>query len=212
MNTLDTSKTHCIMPENRLPDGRLLILASTSPYRRQLLERLALPFMATAPATDETPRSGECPSALAGRLASAKARSVADRFADALIIGSDQVAECAGLALGKPGDHATAVAQLTRSSGRTVVFHTGLCLLDTSSGRLQCEVVPYRVLFRKLDSSEIERYLLKERPYDCAGGFKSEGLGVALFEQMIGDDPNTLIGLPLINLCRMLAREGVAVL
>jgi septum formation protein len=199
------------MPDNRLPDGRQLVLASTSPYRRHLLERLALPFMATAPDTDETPHVGESPAELAGRLARAKARSVADRFQDALIIGSDQVAECAGLTLGKPGDHARAVAQLSRASGRTVTFHTGLCLLDVVSGRMQHEVVPFQVLFRNLNSSEIERYLLRERPYDCAGGFKSEGLGIALFERMIGDDPNALIGLPLIHLCRMLAQEGVAV-
>lgn len=197
-------------PESLLPE-RPLILASTSPYRRQLLERLGLNFSAMVPDTDETPRDGEHPAELAARLAEAKARSVAARTTHALIIGSDQVAECNGLALGKPGDHERTVAQLRRASGRTVTFHTGLCLLDAASGACQLEVVPFRVDFRSLTAEEIERYVQREQPYDCAGGFKSEGLGIALFERMIGDDPNALIGLPLIRLCRMLAREGIAV-
>lgn len=198
-------------PYGRQSRQRELVLASTSPYRRQLLERLGLPFTTIAPDADETPRDAEHPAELAGRLASAKACAVVARAPNALIIGSDQVAECDGLALGKPGDHDRAVAQLTRASGRMVTFHTGLCLLDAASGRLQGEVVPFQVMFRELTRAEIERYVQREQPYDCAGGFKSEGLGIALFERLIGDDPNALIGLPLIRLCRMLAQEGIAV-
>ncbi len=194
-----------------LPDGRQLILASTSSYRKQLLERLGLPFIATAPDTDETPGDHEPPEELAARLAVAKARSVAHRHPRGLIIGSDQVAECLGQPLGKPGNPERAISQLKLASGNTVNFHTGLCLLDAASGREQCEVVPFHVQFRPLDDAQIERYVLREQPYDCAGGFKAEGLGIALFERLSGDDPNALIGLPLIRLCRMLAREAIVI-
>ena len=198
--------------QKHLPDGRRLILASTSPFRRELLIRLGLPFEVLAPAVDETKQSGEDPQRLVARLAESKARAIADRGYSALIIGSDQVAVLQGEILGKPGTHARAVAQLSRASGRTVVFYTGLCLLDSASGRLQVEVVPFRVSFRVLEAEQIERYLCREQPYQCAGSFKSEGLGIALFERLEGEDPTSLIGLPLIRLTRMLEMEGVKVL
>lgn len=192
-----------------LPDGRRLILASTSPFRRALLERLGLPFEVGAPDTDETPRPAEQAVALVARLAEAKARSVAARAPRSLVIGSDQVAVLDGEILGKPGDHDRAVAQLTRASGRSVAFHTGLCLLDSASGRVQAAVEPFTVVFRKLHPARIEGYLRRERPYNCAGSFKSEGLGIVLFRCLRGDDPNSLVGLPLIRLVEMLENEGV---
>jgi septum formation protein len=195
-----------------LPDGRRLLLASTSPFRRELLNRLGLPFAVRTPAVDETPQVGESAPALAARLALAKACAVADQARHGLVIGSDQVATLAGERLGKPGDHATAVAQLSRAAGQPMVFHTGLCLLDSDSGRRQVEVVPFTVWFRPLSPAQIECYLRREQPYQCAGSFKSEGLGIALFEQLAGDDPTSLIGLPLIRLVAMLAVEGVDVL
>ena len=186
-----------------------LVLASTSPYRRALLERLRLPFETAAPRVDERRHSSESPQVLVLRLAEAKARAIAETYRNALIIGSDQVACIGDEVLGKPGDREQAVAQLERASGRTLVFHTGLCLLNTMTGRAQTLVEPYRVHFRALTRQQIEGYLDREQPFDCAGSFKSEGLGIALFERVEGDDPNTLIGLPLIRLITLLESEGV---
>jgi septum formation protein len=192
--------------------GRRLVLASTSRYRRMLLARLGLAFETVAPQVDETPRPGEAPAATAFRLAAAKARSVADTYRDALIIGSDQVADCQGHAIGKPGTHENAVAQLRALSGQTVVFHTGLALLDAASDTCQTALVDATSTYRHLTSEEIEGYLRREQPYDCAGSVRSESLGIALFERIESDDPTALIGLPLIQLARMLAAAGVAVL
>jgi septum formation protein len=189
-----------------------LILASSSPFRRELLARLMIPFEVAVPDVDETPRPGEAPAALVERLAIAKARAVAARHPDALVIGSDQVAVHDGVIVGKPLTHERAVIQLRQASGQAVVLHTGLALVNGASGRVQSEVVPYRVVFRKLSDNQIENYLRKEQPYNCAGSVKSEGLGVALLERFEGEDPATLIGLPLIRLVRMLEAEGVAVL
>ncbi|ROR32643.1 Maf family protein [Inmirania thermothiophila] len=192
--------------------SRRIVLASTSPYRRELLARLGLPFATAAPGVDETPRAGEAPAALVARLAEAKARAVAPAFPDALVIGSDQVAVLEdGTLLTKPGGHERARAQLAAASGRTVTFLTGLCLLDAATGAAQTDVVPFRVRFRTLDPERIERYLARERPYDCAGSFRSEGLGIALFRAMEGEDPTALVGLPLIRLVDFLAAAGVAV-
>lgn len=195
-----------------LADGRRLILASSSPFRRELLARLRLPFETLNPAADESLLPDEDAPASVARLAELKARSVAARQSGALIIGSDQLAVLEGEILGKPGDHERAVNQLIRASGQTVTFYTGLCLLDSSSQRLQSEVIPFWVVFRSLNSRQIEGYLRRERPYNCAGSFKSEGLGIALFESLQGEDPTSLIGLPLIRLIRMLEAEGVEVL
>lgn len=191
---------------------RRLVLASTSRYRQMLLERLSLDFEVAAPHADETPRAGETPAATAFRLAAAKAQSVAATYSDALIIGSDQVADCQGRPVGKPGTHENAVAQLHALSGQTVVFHTGLALLDAASGACQTALVDVRSTFRHLTSEEIDAYLRRERPYDCAGSVRSESLGIALFERIESDDPTALIGLPLIQLARMLQTAGVAVL
>ncbi|MDR0181367.1 Maf family protein [Lysobacter arvi] len=184
-----------------------LILASTSIYRRELLARLRLPFETERPGTDETPLPGEAPEALARRLARAKATDVAALHPGAWVIGSDQVAECAGLALGKPGGHEAAAAQLTAMSGQPVRFHTGLCVARAGEPPLEamdCTVVR----FRELDAGEIERYLRAEQPYDCAGSFKSEGLGIGLFEAIENRDPTALIGLPLIAAARLLRQAG----
>jgi septum formation protein len=186
-----------------------LALASTSLFRRELLARLGLPFQVAAPDCDETPRSGEAPERLALRLAEAKARSVARRFPDALIIGSDQVATCDGQLYGKPGHHAAAVAQLRALRGKVVTFHTGLCLLDTRADMAHVRGVPTCVTFRDLTDADIEAYLRREPAYDCAGSAKSEGLGIALIARLEGDDPNALIGLPLIALCDLLRVAGV---
>ncbi len=191
---------------------RPLVLASTSPYRRALLERLRLTFVTARPEVDETDRPGESAPDLVRRLAEAKARAVAQGHGSALIIGSDQVAVLDGRVLGKPGSHERAVEQLSRSAGRRVDFLTGLCLLNAATGRAQVDVVPYSVDFRPLSTAEIEHYLRRERPYNAAGSFKSEGLGIALFEHMEGADPTALVGLPLIRLVAMLAAEGVDVL
>ncbi len=191
---------------------KTLVLASSSPYRRELLERLRLPFEVRAPEVDETPRPGESAVELVARLAEAKARAGAAGLEAALVIGSDQVAVHDGEIVGKPRDHEHAVAQLRRASGRRVTLYTGLALLDTDSGRLQKEVVPYHVVFRPLSDAQIEDYLRKEQPYRCAGSVRAEGLGIALLERFEGDDPNALIGLPLIRLVRMLEREGVRVI
>ena len=188
-----------------------LILASSSPFRRELLARLQLPFETVSPSIDETPRPHEAAPALVTRLALAKAQSVARDHGVALIIGSDQVAVHDGVIVGKPGDHATAIEQLRTASGKTITLYTGLALLNTATGRNQCDVIPYEVTFRILTNSQIENYLRKERPYGCAGSVRAEGLGVALLERFYGDDPNALIGLPLIRLVRMLEAEGVDV-
>jgi septum formation protein len=188
-----------------------LVLASTSPYRRELLTRLGLAFTAIAPETDETRFPDEPPEELVRRLSEAKARAVAARHPDALVIGSDQVAVSEDEVLGKPGGHEAAVAQLQRLSGRRVSFLTGLCLLNARTGEVQLDLVPFHVVFRPLDDTMIEHYLQRERPYNCAGSFKSEGLGIALFERLEGDDPTALIGLPLIRLTRMLEQEGLSV-
>jgi len=195
-----------------LADGRRLILASTSPFRRQLLARLELPFATRAPEVDENSRPGEDAATLAARLAEAKACSVAARESSALVIGSDQVAVLAGEILGKPGAHDRAVAQLSRAAGKSVDFLTGLCLIDSLSGRAQLDIIPFRVVFRHLSAQQIENYLRREKPYQCAGSFKSEGLGIALFERLEGADPTSLIGLPLIRLIQMLEAEGVTIL
>lgn len=191
---------------------RDLVLASSSRYRAALLARLELPFRAVAPAIDETPQDGEAPAALVLRLARQKAAAVAAECPRALIIGSDQVAVCADRVLGKPGSEAGAREQLALLSGTTVQFLTGLCLLDAASDTSQSTLVETRVRFRTLDPAEIADYVHREQPLDCAGAFKSEGLGIALFEAIEGDDPNALIGLPLIALCQMLRRAGVAIL
>ena len=189
-----------------------LILASSSPYRRALLARLKIPFEAIAPEVDETPRLGEAPERLVERLAREKARKVAAAHPDALVISSDQVAVYNGKIVGKPHGHDKAVAQLKEASGRVVTLYTGLVLHNAATGREQREVIPYRVAFRPLSDEQIESYLRKEQPYSCAGSVKSEGLGIALLEKFEGDDPNTLIGLPLIRLVRMLENEGVKVI
>ncbi len=189
-----------------------LILASTSPYRRTLLERLGLPFETAAPDTDESPLENDTPNALVRRLSEAKSRAIAAQFPNALVIGSDQVAVLNQQILGKPGNHENAVQQLRAASGKRVDFLTGLCLLNTRTQNCHVKVVPYSVVFRALSDAQIEQYLLKDKPYNCAGSFKSEGLGISLFEKMEGDDPNALIGLPLIELTNMLALEGLEVL
>ncbi len=189
-----------------------LILASTSPYRRALLEKLGLPFRCADPAVDETPLPHEPPVALVRRLAEAKARAVAQHYPEGLIIGGDQLAVCEGEILGKPGNHARAVAQLRRIGGKAVVFQTALCLYQPARQRLWLEVVPYTVYFRPLDDALIERYLAHEPAYNCAGSFKSEGFGITLCERLEGDDPNALVGLPLIRLTRMLEEAGVQVI
>lgn len=189
-----------------------LVLASTSPFRRELLARLGLPFATANPAVDEAPLPGEKPEASALRLSQAKARAVAGSHPGALIIGSDQVAHLDGQVFGKPGTHQNALRQLRSMRGRQVNFFTGLCLLDARSGRAHLRGVPAVVTFRDLTDDEIENYLRREQPYNCAGSAKSEGLGIALIARIDGEDPNALIGLPLIALCDLLRLENVAVL
>jgi septum formation protein len=186
-----------------------LILASTSRYRRELLGRLRIPFDIEAPRVDESVLPGETPAQTALRLAEAKARAVAAGRQEGLVVGSDQLASCDGEAVGKPATHANAVAQLERLSGRTVTFHTAVALINAATGRVQRELVDVASTFRSLSPAEIETYLRREQPYDCAGAVKSEGLGIALFERIASDDPTALIGLPLIALARMLRAEGV---
>jgi len=188
-----------------------LVLASTSPHRRELLTRLGLPFSPVAPGVDESRSARETVSELVKRLSRAKAEAVAAQHPGALIIGSDQAAERDGDILGKPGDHATAAAQLKGSSGKSLTFHTGLCLLDTRDGRRREHVDVTTVRFRRLSDAEIERYLKAEKPYDCAGSFKSECLGASLFDGIESSDPSALIGLPLIALCRFLRECGLPV-
>lgn len=189
-----------------------LILASSSRYRREVLQKLHLPFTCLSPEIDETPLPNESPEQTALRLAEAKARKVAETQPDALIIGCDQVATVDGMQIGKPGNHANAVRQLTMLSGKEVVFHSALCLYDSQRQHMQATIVPYFVKFKSLSASQIETYLRLEQPYDCAGSAKSEGMGIALLDYMRGDDPNALIGLPLIALVEMLRQAGVDVL
>jgi septum formation protein len=189
-----------------------LVLASTSPFRKQLLQKLGLEFVTDSPDIDESRLEGETAEQLVARLAEEKAKAVAERQPQSLIIGSDQVAVIDGEILGKPGSHDKAIAQLKAASGRRVTFLTALCLYNSDSGDSQVEVVPFGVVFRELSESQIENYLRAEQPYNCAGSFKSEALGIALFERLEGEDPNTLIGLPLIRLVRMLEAEGVRVI
>jgi septum formation protein len=186
-----------------------LVLASTSRYRRELLERLRLRFDVEAPGVDETARPGEKPAATAQRLAAEKARAVAARHPDAVVIGSDQVAELDGEAIGKPGTHERAVAQLRRMSGRTVTFHTAVTVLCIAGGFEGAFVAPVTVRFRPLDHDDIERYLRAEQPYDCAGSAKCETLGIALLEAIESDDPTALVGLPLIRTSELLRRAGI---
>ena len=193
-------------PLQEARDARL-ILGSTSRYRRELLQRLHLPFAVCAPAVDETPLPGEAPATLARRLALAKARDVAARFPHALVIGSDQVADLDGHPIGKPGTHERAVEQLRAMRGKTVVFQTALAVVCQASGYEAQDLAPVSVRFRHLSDAEIEHYLRTEQPYDCAGSAKSEGLGIALLDAIDSDDPTALIGLPLIRVARLL-REG----
>ena len=194
------------------PTSRSVVLGSTSRYRRELLERLRIPFTVSAPGVDETPLPGEAPQVLARRLALAKARAVAALHPDAVVIGSDQVADLAGQALGKPGEHARAVQQLRKMRGQTVGFQTALAVVCLASGYEQVDLAEVRVVFRDLSDDEIEAYLQAEQPYDCAGSAKSEGLGIALLESIDNDDPTALIGLPLIRTARMLRQAGVKLL
>ncbi|MEI6227841.1 MAG: Maf family nucleotide pyrophosphatase [Methylophilaceae bacterium] len=189
-----------------------LILASSSIYRRELLSRLQLPFTCIAPEVDESALTHELPQQTALRLAQVKARKVGLSHRQSLIIGCDQVATLDNIQLGKPGDHENATVQLRLMRGREVVFHSALCLYNPTTDRMQTEVVPYTVKFRELSDTQIENYLRKEQPYNCAGSAKSEGLGIAIIERMVGDDPNALIGLPLIKLVNMLQNEGIAVI
>ena len=189
-----------------------LILASSSPYRRQLLEQLGLAFECASPAIDESPLAAETPAALAARLAQAKARALIKHYSQHWIIGSDQTASLDGRILGKPGNFANAQAQLRACNGKRVEFLTGLCLLDSRTGESETIVEPFAVQFRQLSAEQIDRYLEREQPFDCAGSFKVEGLGIALFERLEGDDPNALIGLPLIRLITLLQNAGIAVI
>ena len=191
---------------------RRLVLASTSRYRKELLGRLGLRFEVASPAVEERPFPKEAPADTALRLAVLKARSISGSFPDALIIGSDQVASSEGRVLRKPGDHANATRQLRALSGKAADFHTAVCVLDSKSGGLQSRVVACRVVFRSLDREQIESYLRREQPYDCAGSAKAEGLGIALIARIATDDPTSLIGLPLIALTEMLARAGLPVI
>lgn len=189
---------------------RRLILASSSPYRRALLEKLRLPFESASPHINEEALPGESASQLAIRLATEKARALCDQHPDALIIGSDQVAECQGRQLGKPGTVEKAVEQLMFCAGHPVTFHTGLCVMDSSSASHTVVCEPFRVYFKSLSRTEAERYVELDNPLDCAGSFKAESLGVALFEKMEGNDPNSLVGLPLIRLIEILRTQGIS--
>ena len=190
--------------------ARRLVLASTSPFRRELLARLQIPFEIADPETDESALAGEGPEATAKRLAEVKARAVATRYPNALIIGSDQVAASDGQRFGKPGSRENAIAQLRQMRGKEVIFHTGLCLLNSANGHAQVCCIDTHVGFRDLSDAEIESYLDKEDALNCAGSAKSEALGISLLSYLRGDDPNALIGLPLIALCNMLRAEGLA--
>ncbi len=189
-----------------------LVLASTSPYRRELLARLGVPFETVAPEVDETPLPNETPDGTAQRLSLLKAQAVATRFPDALIIGSDQVALLEGRQLGKPGSHDKAVEQLKSMRGKALEFHTALTLLNSRSGRAQTANVPVRLIMRDYTDAQIEAYLHKDQPYNCCGSARSESLGIALIARYETEDPNALVGLPLIKLTEMLANEGLDVL
>ncbi len=197
--------------QNDLPEKHL-VLASTSPYRKELLRRLGLAFDTQAPDVDETRRNGESPEQLVRRLAEAKARAVAKHYAKALVIGSDQVAVLGAEVLGKPGTRENAVRQLRQTSGQRIRFLTGLCVVDCTRGTSEVDVVPFDVAFRALTSAQIDGYIEREAPFNCAGSFKSEGLGIALFDALEGTDPTALMGLPLIRLVRMLQNHGLDVL
>jgi septum formation protein len=205
---------HTAAPSSLTAPGasRTVVLGSTSRYRRELMNRLRLPFEVDAPEVDETPLDGESPEALARRLALAKAHAVAVRHPEALVIGSDQVADLDGLPLGKPGTHERAVQQLRLMRGRTVIFQTAVAVVCQATGFEQLDLAPVRVRFRDLSDAEIENYLRAEEPYDCAGSAKSEGLGIALLEAIDNDDPSALVGLPLIRTCRMLREAGLQLL
>jgi len=192
--------------------GRTLILGSTSRYRKELLSRLQIPFETVAPDVDETPHSNESPKDLALRLALAKARAVALKNPEAIVIGSDQVADLEGTPLGKPGNHANAILQLQRMRGKTVIFQTALSVVCIATGYERTDLAEVKVKFRDLSDAEIETYLRAEEPYDCAGSAKSEGLGIALLDAIDNDDPTALIGLPLIRTCQMLREAGVKLL
>ncbi|MDP2432513.1 MAG: Maf family nucleotide pyrophosphatase [Pseudomonadota bacterium] len=189
-----------------------LVLASTSPYRRELLARLGVPFEVAAPEVDETPLPGESPDETAQRLSLLKARAVAEKYPDALIIGSDQVALLEGMQLGKPGTHEKAVAQLQSMRGKALEFHTALTLLNARTGSAQTANVPVRLVMRNYSDTQIENYLRRDQPYNCCGSAKSESLGIALIARFETEDPNALVGLPLIKLVEMLANEGLDVL
>lgn len=186
-----------------------IILSSTSPVRKSLLQRLQIPFETTAPNIDETPLPGELPTALVARLAEAKARAVTEQFADSLIIGSDEVGDLNGNIIGKPGSHENAVQQLFALSGQRVNFVTGLCLYNTQTQQTQVCVEPFEVVFRQLSRNDIEAYLKQDQPYQCAGSLKAEGLGIVLLQELRGADPAALLGLPLIRLVDMLKQEGI---
>ena len=191
---------------------QILILASSSEYRRQLLQKLLIPFNSISPNVDESALAGEKPQETALRLAQEKAKKIGNEYPHALVIGCDQVATLDGEQLGKPLNHNNATKQLQKMRGREVVFHSALCLYNAATGNMQAVVVPYLVKFRQLSDDQIESYLTKEQPYHCAGSAKSEGLGIALIERMLGEDPNALIGLPLIKLITMLHNEGINVI
>lgn len=191
------------------PLQRSLVLGSTSRYRRELLQRLNVPFSVAAPDVDETPAAEEAPGTLALRLALAKAHAVSAQYPEAVVIGSDQVADLHGAPLGKPGHHDRAMEQLRQMRGQTVVFHTALAVVCAATGFEQVDAALVRVKFRDLNDDEIERYLRAEQPYDCAGSAKSEGLGIALLDAIESDDPTALIGLPLIRTCKMLRAAGL---
>ena len=204
--------TFSLAPSPFSKNLRQLVLGSTSRYRRELLERLHVPFEVAAPEVDETPFDAEPPRALAERLALAKARAVAARFPHAVVIGSDQVADLNGQSLGKPVTHERAVTQLRQMRGQTVIFQTALAVVCLETGFEQCDLAAVNVVFRELTDSEIESYLRLEQPYDCAGSAKSEGLGIALLASIHSDDPTALIGLPLIRTCRMIQAAGIELL
>ncbi|MEI6895032.1 MAG: nucleoside triphosphate pyrophosphatase [Colwellia sp.] len=191
---------------------KTLVLGSTSPFRKTILEKLQLPFHCAKPDIDETEKKGETPQDLVKRLAIAKAKAITPQFPNALIIGSDQVAICDGEILGKPHSFNNAVIQLSKFSGRSITFYTGLCVYDSEKDKTVAIVEPFIVHFNPLSQKEIKNYLHAEQPYNCAGSFKSEGLGICLFNRLEGDDPNTLIGLPLIKLVALLKQQGIDVL
>jgi len=204
------SKDNLTPPPRTL--GRTVILGSSSSYRKELLSRLRIPFETEAPNVDETPHPLESPKDLALRLALAKARAVAQKHPEAVVIGSDQVADLDGIPLGKPGNHTNAVLQLQKMRGKTVIFQTALSVICLASGYERTDLAAVKVQFRDLSDAEIESYLRAEEPYDCAGSAKSEGLGIALLASIVNDDPTALVGLPLIRTCQMLREAGVKLL